>query len=390
MNHITFLNFLAKANKNWYERDINASLKYMDSLGVPKDLWQRSFFQYKCHMYDVPLWIRIVFWIGAFIGLPFVFVYLRIAHFRVSFIGKEECISENGNSKPMIPVSLINKYKFCFEHFYSGFGLSHSDANYLISNCVPYIRDPYFLFHVMFTIAQYSNIIYKYRPDVISRENEYAYSSSILTDYCRKNRILHINIMHGERLINVRNSFFEYDKCYVWHEHYKNMYIRLHANPEQFVVEVPPGLKTNVREFYSEKAFANYKYYLQGQSIDEMRCIVNELRVIEDNGYSIRYRPHPRYTDINKLRNIVGEDKIELPSQVDIRTSFSSSDYVIGSFSTVLLQAYFSGKGVLLDDVTYGNERIELQKKADYILLKVDGPELLSKHINRISRKTNN
>ena len=90
-----------------------------------------------------------------------------------------------------------------------------------------------------------------------------------------------------------------------------------------------------------------------------------------------------RYSSKEIISELFTDEEVESPSEVNILTSVSSCNFAIGSSSTVLLQAFLCGKGVLLDDVTYP-DRIPVQRKARYILLQVNGPELLSEHIQKL------
>ena len=383
MNIRTILKFIDKGNKRWYDRDIDESLAYVASFDEPKDLWQRSYYQYLCQRYDMALWRKIMLNIVSGIIFPFAIIYLRFSHLAVRFVEHLECVSDCSDVKPMVPESLKQQYSIDYDTYYNaGYGLSHRDIKYLFGYFFHYLNKPTFLLHITFKIARYGNIIRKYRPEVIICHNEYSYSSSALTDFCRHHSITHINIMHGERLINIRNAFFEYDKCYVWHEHYKSLYILLRSGtkPEDFIIEVPKALKIDKKNDYDKNAFANYKYYLGDQTLDELRHIVDSLTPLKQKGFSVKFRPHPRYTDFDDLSKLVPKEEIEWPSEIDIATSIASCDYVIGSFSTVLLQAFLCGRGCLIDDITYAN-RIELQRKAKHILFSSGAPELLSSHI---------
>lgn len=382
MRITTILRFLQKGNKEWYDFDIDEALAYVKSFNEPTSLWQRSFFQYKCHRYGAPKWKRPLLNIGAAFLLPFVLIALRLFHIGVRFLKKEDCVSECYDAIPMIPDSLKQEYIFNFDAYSAGFSISHKDFVYFIVHAKTYFSDPSFLLHALFKLAQYSNIIIKYSPNVIVSENEYAFCSSLLTDYCRHCKVKHINMMHGERLMHIRNSFFAFDKCYVWHEHYKQLYIDLRADPNQFIIEIPPGLRIDVEESFDPSKYATYKYYLQRPSLMELKDIIASLRPLKEAGFSIKYRPHPIFTDISMLNELLSPDDIEQPSDVDARVSVASTDYAIGSYSTVLLQAYLCGKGVLIDDITY-KDRIGLHKKAKHIIMSVDGPELLSCHINK-------
>lgn len=384
MYNIKLLRFLNKGNRTVYDIDVNNVIDYINSFPEPQDLWQRSFFQYKCHQFLVPKWRILIFSLAGLFMLPFAIVYLRMKRIRVCFVNKEEAICENSNMEEIIPVSLKNTYKLnCKVYYSSGFSLSHADFLYFLRNALHYLLHPSFLLHILFKIGQFSTLLKKYNPEVIICHNEYSYAGSVLTDYCHCHNVKHMNMMHGERLLNIRATFFQYDKCYVWHEHYKKLFIDLRAEPSQFVIEVPPSLQINVKENYQETAFADYKYYLAAEKKEDLIKIISSLKPLKERGFKVKYRPHPRYSHKEIISELFSKDEIEVPSEVNILTSVSSCNYAIGSSSTVLLQAFLCGKGVLLDDVTYP-DRIPVQRKARYILLSEEGPELLTEHIQKL------
>lgn len=384
MYQLEFLRLLSKGNKTIYDADLDKDLAFVQSFEEPQGFWQRSFFQYKCHQYHVPCWKRTLFAVTSCFLLPFAIVYLRLSRIGVRFEKKEDAICENSNMEEIIPLSVKKSYKLnCGVYYSSGFSLSHSDLIYYLRNASAYLLYPTFLLHIVFKIGQFSMLIKKYQPNLIICHNEYSYASSVLTDYCHFQKVKHFNMMHGERLLNIRATFFQYDKCYVWHEHYKNLYIDLRAEPSQFVIEVPPSLQINVKENYNVTAFADYKYYLAAEKKEDLIKIINSLKPLKERGYKVKYRPHPRYSSKEIISELFSKDEIEVPSEVNILTSVSSCNYAIGSSSTVLLQAFLCGKGVLLDDVTYP-DRIPVQRKARYILLSEEGPELLTEHIQKL------
>ncbi len=388
INKVKILKWLTKGNKKWYERDIDSSLEYVKSFKEPKSLWQRSYYQFMCYRYDVPVWKRLAYSVGAVILLPLSLAYFRFAHFKAKFVREIKCVGDCADVPSMLPESLKRDYDINLDVYYNaGYGLSHADIMYLIRRAPAYFYSPSFLLHIIFKIAAYSNIFHKYRPIVMVCHNEYSYSSSALTDYCRYHHVLHINIMHGERLINIRNAFFEYDKCYVWHEHYKKIYLDMRSGtkPEDFIIELPKDLSINVAESFSKEAYADYKYYLAEVGYEEMKSIVASMLPLKEKGFTIKFRPHPRYTNTSWLKELVSPEEIEDPFTTSINTSIASCKYVVGSYSTVLLQAYLCGQGVLVDDVTF-KDRIDIQRKARHIVLSVKGPELLSEYIAHINR----
>ena len=67
------------------------------------------------------------------------------------------------------------------------------------------------------------------------------------------------------------------------------------------------------------------------------------------------------------LRKYVKDEQIELP-EVNILESISSTQNIVGVYSTVLTQAYFNGLNVILDDMSE-KKQYESLKDLEYILI---------------------
>ena len=89
----------------------------------------------------------------------------------------------------------------------------------------------------------------------------------------------------------------------------------------------------------------------------------------------MKYRLHPRYSNPKIIEKIVGKSNIEDPFKVPILSSISSMEYAVGSYSTVLNQAFNSGKKVILDDITYKEIFLQL-KDVNYYLTTVQCEKL--------------
>ena len=84
------------------------------------------------------------------------------------------------------------------------------------------------------------------------------------------------------------------------------------------------------------------------------------MAFVKIKGGTVKFRPHPRYTNMKILRKYVSDHDIESVSKVSILESVANLQYAVGSYSTVLLQAFFSGKRVVMDDVTYKTQYEQL------------------------------
>ncbi|WP_332843459.1 hypothetical protein, partial [Paraclostridium bifermentans] len=194
--------------------------------------------------------------------------------------------------------------------------------------------------------------------------SEYTFTSSILTLYCRSNNIEHINIMHGEKLFNIRDSFCEFDRFYIWDEYYKHLLTKLNMPEKQFIVSTPKIKKYGINKKYNH---LNVKYYLQLETDQELEKISSKLKELKVLGYNVFVRPHPRYSDLKKIESIFNGIKIE-NLDTSIEESIDSTNYVISKFSTVLYEAYLRNKNIVIDDIS--NEKLyEDLKNYEYIMI---------------------
>ena len=109
-------------------------------------------------------------------------------------------------------------------------------------------------------------------------------------------------MQHGEKLRYIRDSFFHYDECYVWDEHYVNLFKEMHAEPSQFKVAVPPSLRIDCKVHHNSSVYADYKYYLAADTEEDIKSIVASMAFAKSEGKTVKYRIHPRYTDLNVLK----------------------------------------------------------------------------------------
>lgn len=375
MTVFKLLNLLQKGNKGCFDIPAEQQLAYVKSLAEPKDDIDRSYKQFLCQEYFVPVWKRCLWWVVSLLASPLALVALWIKGRNIHFVKEIETIAEDKGMDEIIPAALINKYEINHEGWHTEVGLSSGDVKYIFSRILGW-RQPYFIFKTIVLIAKYSPKVTMYHPKRIIEHSEYSFGSSAITDYLHYRGALHIDVQHGEKLLFARDSFFHYDECYVWDKHYVNLFLDLRAEPTQFRVAVPPSLHIDCEANQNPSVYADYKYYLAVNTENEIKSIVESMSFAKKEGKTVRYRIHPRYTDLNVLKKYVGDDEIELPAKVNILESVANMEYAVGSYTTVLLQAYLSGKKVLLDDVTY-KDRFAQLKEFRYILAN-DNVELLS------------
>ena len=93
-------------------------------------------------------------------------------------------------------------------------------------------------------------------------------------------------------------------------------------------------------------------------------------------------RPHPRFSNLDFIQKIFKDIEVENYLEYNLDDSISDTLYIIGLNTTVLSQAYFSGKKVVIDNISMKNNFRDLKEKS-YIM--INRPHiLLSNLINSI------
>lgn len=93
---------------------------------------------------------------------------------------------------------------------------------------------------------------------------------------------------------------------------------------------------------------------------------------MNDRGFKVSIRPHPRYSDIKKIRNLCS-DKIEIEDgkQFTIEESVLRTKYAVSRYSTVLNQAFHNGTGIIIDDVA-DSDSFKKLVELKYVMLAIE------------------
>lgn len=369
MKYTKIINLIFKTNKGDLGIDADEQRSYIEKLGPAKNDYDRSYKQFLCQMQFYPLYMRIILNVVASFLLPMYVIVLRVKAFLKpnAFVVGHETIIDHNIKNELLPNKYLKKYSPYFGEWSKDGAITSKDL-YFIWILFYKTFNPYFTYKCAVKISKYRYVIDSYQPKNITVFSEYSFTSSVMTAFCERNGIKHINVMHGEKFYYIRDSYFRFNECYIWMEYYKKLFISLYAEPTQFIIDLPPTLNCNPSEHVNRDAYADYKYYLAENTEPEMDKISKEMEKLKQKGFSIKYRPHPTYTDLAMLRKYVCEDEIEYPKKVDILESISNMKCAVGTYSTVLLQAFCAGKETLIDDVS-NPQAYERLKKVGYIML---------------------
>lgn len=378
MNVISVLKEINKrirvAKKAEFLRPIEKQMRFLDSVNRPQNDFDRSYNQYKCQRF---LRGRVI---SCFINITSIPVYylLKQRYLKSEFkIGDEKEVDavflSDGKNRSIIPNSLSVRFPLLIDEEDEQYHLSDNDCGILeeIKRMHPLSYE--FLLKTLVKIARYSSIIDRYSPKALIVCNEYSFTSSLLREFCERKGVKLINVMHGEKLLCIHDAFFHFDECFVWHDHYRRLFSKVKAEDTQFRVEIPPMLSIELTKV-GDKAKYDFTYYLGMDTERELESIIGNLSRLTEKGFKVAIRPHPRYTNSERVEKLMDKSidlYLEDFNETTIEESLCNTEAVISRISTVLLQALFAKKEVVIDDITAPNEYLRL-KDMDYIILNAE------------------
>ena len=339
---------------------------FLESLPEPEDLFERAYAQYRCQMMLERPILRAGYQLAAMLLLP---VYRRQLLRRTAPRKEQaaDAVFAYDSEDTILPESLRGEFAdICqVRDFQNTLFLTGEDCSFLRELARRYPTAFYFRFKCMAKLAMYRSLYETYRPKAILVSEEYSYTSSFLSEYCHRLGVEHINVMHGEKLYHIRDSFFYFDRCYVWDECYRRLFCDLRAEPTQFRMELPPSMQP--WEKPSTPPEVDLTYYLQAEPTEQRMQIAAALHTLQARGMVIAVRPHPLHCD-DTLLEIFSGFALEMPGDCSIEQSILRTKCAVSLYSTVLLQASINGVAVVIDDLT-APERFAQLKSLRYIML---------------------
>lgn len=339
---------------------------FLESLPEPKDLLERANAQYRCQMMLERPILRAGYQLAAMLLLP---VYRRQLLRRPAPRKEQaaDAVFAYDSEDTILPESLRGEFAHICQvrDFQNALFLTGEDCSFLRELARRYPTAFYFRFKCMAKLAMYRSLYETYRPKAIIVSEEYSYTSSFLTEYCHRLGMEHINVMHGEKLYYIRDSFFHFDRCYVWDECYRRLFCDLRTELMQFRVELPPSMQP--REKPSMPPEVDLTYYLQEEVVPGVYPrIAQALKTLQTRGMVIAVRPHPRYMPPEAMQYF--EDFLLEDRSISIEQSILRTRCAVSLYSTVLLQASINGVEVVIDDLT-APERFAQLRSLRYIML---------------------
>lgn len=356
---------LERKNNAVFSYPIKKQKSYLESFKMPENDFERAYNQYCCQM---KLNGRVTTLLLDIASLPLlIYFYNKNGYFE----GKEEHFDavffSEGISEHVIPESLRSEFQKWFIVKEHGENFTKQDKRYFRNLVNKYPLSWHFLLKCLIKLRLYSYELETHSPKAIVVCGEYSFTSSLLTDYCKSKGVLHINVMHGEKLYFMRDSFFRFDRCYVWDMYYADLLTRLKAEQYQFKVEIPPSLKFGISTKKEYKY--DYTYYLAAENENVLKKIAESLETLKKKGLRIAIRPHPRYSDYEQIKTLFGFATFEEPSKYSIEDSLMRTGCAISLYSTVLNQALCNSIPIVIDNVS-NPDNFKRLEELGYVCLK--------------------
>lgn len=358
--------FYQKSVDALFDRDLDRDFSVFQRLH-PKDDFGRSIAQHKCQVYPFKKAICLLNCYAFFLA-PVITVLLLLKKRNHVKDDNSTIVCYNCFNLPgSLPESLSGKDIFVLVNSDCPYYLSLKDVSFLFRFFFRSICHPFLSFRVLLKVAKYRAIIDSFgKLEAIAITGEFSDTSSAMTQYCYENDIKHYDFMQGEAFGSPRSSFFHFDKCYVWDEHYKNMFIGFGATPEQFEVSLPQCLQ-KIAGNQNEKTI-DYTYYLGGDPDEELLIIATALKQLAAKGYACEVRPHPKWSDMDKVKKEFEGISIQDTKSVNIDQSILQTKNAISLYSTVLLQSFYNDVNVVIDDLS-APEKFKMLESYQYIML---------------------
>ena len=386
-------NYLLYSNFNIREINLENDRKYLDILEKKyrkkinedncfESYFYRSFLQYKCQMHKIPFYKKLIINSISLIAIPLFLLIITFnsllsllsRNLKAHFSDSKKTILLGFSityDKDLIPQSVLKNYKVISMNSKKFYFINKKEVwvffKFLIKKFTFYF---YFIFKLLVKITIYNYFCQKYKPVAIVDNAEFSFTSSIMTAFLEKKNISYINVLHGEKLLYIRDSFFRFSECYVWNKHYIDLFKCLYAYEKQFKIEIPPRHKKlkNNNIFLQDKKILKY-YWASEKEKNELLYIFNGLNELRKNGFKIIIRYHPLHKEyfFRYINSYCDNFIIEKPECKDIYNSLLETNYVLATYSTVLSEANMMGKIPVIND--YGDNILKLER-LNYIIVK--------------------
>lgn len=357
-----------RGNKGFQKPTLKQQLDFMYSLPEPENDIDRAYYQYLCQKRNEPKWKNYFFNITSFFLILF-YQEIMLKRGRMqSFKNKADGVYiSDGISDDIVPDSLKNEFPVLVKtNFEDDLGLVKDDIIFFNQIQKRY-KSPYFLLKVLVKLAIYSSVIRLYQPLAIISYTEGSFTCALMTKYCESLGVEHINVQHGEYSRNTDCCGMRFHRMYIWDRFFYDSLCTLGDFKISYVIELPNSILKACEKNDGPFDY-DITYYLQNHSREELVKIREMLEILKQKGYRCKVRPHPRESELEILQQCLSDIEIENLNSQSLSDSLNTTKYVVSFRSTVLLQAWFNEKKVIIDDYSSRKNAAELED-GDFFLM---------------------
>lgn len=354
--------------------------KLIDAFPEPKDDYDRVKYHYRCRFYRAPKGKMILLNLLGYAGIIACLFFYVMNRLRAKKVEKHEAVLINSKLPGLtyddkIPEELYEEFSDIHALDFSFFpNMKAGIFTWKAFKCWLKLaaRMPlsgYACFTCLATIMDMQRLIYEYGPRaILNYRVESSIASSMITCFCEQQGIEYICFMHGDYVLSKERAFVRFSRMYLWDEHYVDIFKWSRCPAEQLKVYMPKAYHIDLPEMENGPAY-DFTYYLNGDDA-QVQMIVDMLKKQIACGLKCKIRPHPRFSDREKIEKLCSPEGItvEDPLKESLAYSIANTRYVIGRCSTVLSQAYYAGKKIIIDDVSEPESFEQLAKQA-YIMI---------------------
>ena len=222
----------------------------------------------------------------------------------------------------------------------------------------------YFRYLVGTDLARVSTLTSVPGRSVIAYDGERNVANPLAAKLCEDAGCAYVGVMHGNYRPNLTMAYLAFTRYYAWDQCFVDQFTGLlGCDPRQFVVAPPLGfLRLDLPAAPPDPAYLTY--YLSGESEAQLRCLRAALDRVAARHGPYRVRLHPTWAWNDVVRRCFDPAVIEDPGLVGLPESLAGTRHAAGLNSSALVQAHFSGRALILDDVSSPAEYAGLVEQA--------------------------
>lgn len=360
--------------------------KYLSMFSEPKNMLEHSFFKYQCLLfYSYSKRQKLLMNVISFLALIILVPFYRLKGFKydrtiLHYQPQNKLLRKATKRIPIKDIYPEKMDKLCDSIVeydgvsYSSIYLTRDAFSEFIKAAVKYPFCFHFHMVLLIRLAQACFLLTQYKPSIITTyvcEREFA--DPLITEYYEAHGVQYHGFMHGDYLYSLEHAFMHFTKYWVWADHYNSLF-RLLRCSFQTEVYVPLKYSGIVRPRNRVEDYPYYAtYYFGDETADSIKIVKNILSKFQSYGFKCKVRPHPRFSNVELINKICGKEiMVENTSTVTIEESLECSFLTIALVSTVLSQSYYSGKKIIIDDMSNPKVFSELRDKRYILIDKAD------------------